>query len=1438
MPVPSGPQLVEGLDPELPLALFPVRLATRFHRGDGPKRPLTELRVRIFPDVIGADAHLPRLTRLEGQQGRAYWARLASAGDDQVARDEAHRWLVGQLCAPRAAWVAQATASGKEEDRPDGDGVSSTEAPSTRPTLARLLPDRWRVTLRAGHGEYHVRTWSKPIRRPLAMAPNLADIPESGDVIDLLRAQDMGWMVDYDEAVEIGMAVTLPLDTIPANQPIERVVVWGVRADDDPSEAELAAALDAHRFTTGLEFIAQGTPTNNTETVESGFTETPADLEAWFARQLAEPTVSRPTLTGNPARLGLAAAADATALAFGLDRTLAVDHCELAADRAGDRASAMNRALYPATIGYLLSQMLATDGKPAITGAELRWVRDWFRDWVRGGGFLPTLRVGGQPYGVLPVARLETQWFQEPTNRIDAISYVLHQYSSWADSLGTVASFADRRNRTPEQEAVDLAAVLGAVPHPIGFRLREAEDAADRLASEWNDDLAELERTIHFETFDTYWTHDYLDNGHAGSRQDLITNGPISDQSYALSGMRDIGEDYLDMPAYQDVAEGLQSAIDQINEIMLARTTAHKSRAETRAFESNFSEAHLPTSTDPPLWYVEYGDDGAQPDGSYPKLRIVPGGGPKRVAAILRDLADDFRAVTEETRPSYRAQRADALLRKIVEHGVEQVAVEATADPAAGLDRLVEMVEDGEVPGPLEELERLCRETLGLAGYRQDAWLSSIAAQRLATIRAKRPTGIQIGGYGWVVNPQPDDVGPDTRGFIHAPSLDHAATGAVLRSAWLAFTNQDSDAPFSINLSSDRVRRARWLLEGVGNGIELGELLGARFERRLHDTGQSELIDDVRSLALEAAGEGQRPDSAIVDGLAIAVAVSPSTGPNSLRRALLDLRRSLPGFPDDRLEPVLAETVADIDAVADLLMAQSVHGVLKGNLAQAAAALSASGAGDAGIPDMRVADVHREAQLVTNRVVAVLGTGTTAPSTLLAAAEPALAEWLGAIMARFGRVGVTVRFGDEVRSLPLEDTGLGPAEIVGLCPVGGDIDSSPLVSVLEALARHRLGIDAGTTVTITGTGDGGDGPATLGELVVAAGALRSAIGLARPLHADDLAHEPGAGPRVDLGELLGRLDATVQWLTGLSEVADMATSLAAVPADWVAVDPVAAVAALNALADQAAEPTPVEALRLRAVERRDALQAPWPDGYDQLDDAGRAGIVAERLQGCLPLAIGILPRFQPADPSALAASVTSSARRLGSPTAAAAWLVQSGRVHPGAGAIAEAITLAEAVAGRPLADWTMAQLPDIERERWAAIERPTDREARTCLFSITTMDGAVGGGTATGLVFDGWSEVIPGPTATTGVAFHFDKPGAQAPQAVLLATGPTDGGWTVGEIRTILDQTLDLATTRAVGPETLQDWGHTLPAVYLKGRVAVTAVADDDGGASDGGVGS
>ncbi|MFE3637583.1 hypothetical protein [Streptomyces sp. NPDC059168] len=138
---------------------------------------------------------------------------------------------------------------------------------------------------------------------------------------------------------------------------------------------------------------------------------------------------------------------------------------------------------------------------------------------------------------------------------------------------------------------------------------------------------------------------------------------------------------------------------------------------------------------------------------------------------------------------------------------------------------VVFLEEQAELDLPL--VESLLSECLDTTAHRLDAWVTSLATARLAATRQDQPSGLRTGAYGWLVDVAPAEpahrIASD--GYLVAPSLHHATTAAVLRSGWLAHSNQDA---FAVNLTSRRVRSALALLDGVRSGQDLAALLAAR----------------------------------------------------------------------------------------------------------------------------------------------------------------------------------------------------------------------------------------------------------------------------------------------------------------------------------------------------------------------------------------------------------------------------------------------------------------------------------------------------------------------------------------------------------------------------------------------------------------------------------
>jgi hypothetical protein len=73
-----------------------------------------------------------------------------------------------------------------------------------------------------------------------------------------------------------------------------------------------------------------------------------------------------------------------------------------------------------------------------------------------------------------------------------------------------------------------------------------------------------------------------------------------------------------------------------------------------------------------------------------------------------------------------------------------------------------------------------------------------------------------------------------------------------------------------------------------------------------------------------------------------------------------------------------------------------------------------------------------------------------------------------------------------------------------------------------------------------------------------------------------------------------------------------------------------------------------------------------------------------------------------------------------------------------------------------------------------------------------------------GLLSDEWTELVPAPTETTGMAIHVNRPNAVAPHALLVAVAPKQTGrWSWDDLVAILGDTLDRARLRAVEPDAI-----------------------------------
>jgi hypothetical protein len=173
---------------------------------------------------------------------------------------------------------------------------------------------------------------------------------------------------------------------------------------------------------------------------------------------------------------------------------------------------------------------------------------------------------------------------------------------------------------------------------------------------------------------------------------------------------------------------------------------------------------------------------------------------------------------------------------------------------------------------------------------------------------------------------------------------------------------------------------------------------------------------------------------------------------------------------------------------------------------------------------------------------------------------------------------------------------------------------------------------------------------------------------------------------------------------------------------------------------------------------------------------------------------------------------------------------------------AETVTFFAEAFGSAPPQFEALQFPFKPDDRWLGLDFPEDYEIDRARLLYTVHFTTPPAAAFRGLLIDEWTETIPGirreagvatetvHTETTGVAFHFDRPNAEAPQALLLVTPASwSGKWEWEDVLGALDWALDLARLRAMEPEKIADpdLAQLLPAAVMaaaRREVSISAV--------------
>jgi len=1442
------------LDAGTPVLFQPVNIETRFMDiGAGH----SELWVRIYPDQIAINSHENELTIQEAIDGKAYWDAIWRAGKPPALIDSAKapwRGLASRYGAPRAAWVAlqmTPTNIAQQPLAPTPEGANPSPLPEypqpptrssswEKPAIAEALPDAWTVVMVSGSevNRFH----GSPITPGLSigMTPGAGAFPP-GSPVDA----GMTWLVDFDTALNAGMALKIPLTSAQRQIGFDRIFVYGLRTQDSSGRDTFANLLDAHHYTDGFSLLPQGAPTNNTPDAVSAYSRKDPDYETSFAVERQEPLTHDTTADGN-----------AFATLIGIDLAH-MDHAGHADSTGARNGHDMLTALWPATLGYFLSQMMAD----VFTADEIEAARQYVLAHAVPRGPVPAFRIGRTPYGVMPVTSLRRYQVNEEVTggsvEPGLVDFIQRLWQTWLTSSDSAPHM--QKSGDPDAELVSL---LGMDASSMTFRGREVLGdyflwnymnfltlPFPFMNQWWSDVLSggrQLLDSFQYNRWDPRMIHVAMAENSFPVELPTVQAGPLSETD-ALKDDADLGNgtkgnyiQWLRQASVSDIqAENypgpkptslLYKVLRQSVILDYAGLATNEEIKAGRLQTSQVREAEL--------------------------IGIAPSPSSQQASASI------WEVLARPAAPNPKLTWADYL-------------VNLDPPPESDFSRLTELRASLDRLAALStaELDRLLTETLDACSHRLDVWATTVATAILQRTRDRGNSKVHVGGYGWVEEvrpatprtkvqgteldqvralderrartyktatalPPPVEPLQDNGGFIYAPSLAHASVAAVLRTGYMTHKGTNEEGLLSIDLSSERVRRALWLLDGVRQGQSLNALLGYLFESGVHNLQLDKYIQPFRDrfpiVANKLTPSSEPSESVaasnVVDGLALRTAWD-----NGQLAVGQDWGSGLPasGSDQDAIVGVL-KTIDDYtDALGDMSISEAVFQVIRGNFGRAGTLMDAVSKGTHA-PDPEVINTPRGGLDLTHRV-AVLFAGdptlnptwngvTTRPR---AAAEPWLNSWLSELLPDPKTVICQVQYrdqnADKSETVHLLDLDLGPLDCLAMAnaaevPQQSELEYRILYAAQVPTTASEVKIDfhpAGVPV----------GSVYFPDLLFLAKSLRLLVGAARALTPQDLTipeqKAADAGGVVDLGDLRARAKSLVQRLE--NNLTTLQTAITGLPG---APDPVrSALMDCSFYGVSGSVPYLSSGSDPRLAEQADAVVKTLQERYDKASAVVLNTASLSDVLGIFATILGqelvVLPTFTPPDAVSIqSAFAQSSALVAADSEAPSRWLAQLSHVRPAISRLDTALNLAQVLGAAGVAPPTLllGQLPLAANDKWLGLgidpAKPPDK-GRTAFACIVQGD-PVTQNTYAGLLLDEWPERIPSTKETAAVAFHYEEPKARAPQVLLLGVCPdARAAWDDDLVTGILEETLELAKIRTVDLHSLERVGQILPALYF-----------------------
>lgn len=812
----------------------------------------------------------------------------------------------------------------------------------------------------------------------------------------------------------------------------------------------------------------------------------------------------------------------------------------------------------------------------------------------------------------------------------------------------------------------------------------------------------------------------------------------------------------------------------------------------------------------------------------------------KTLTGITGDAYQRYMKVMSMTPTSTTFQKRQVLTMKNTKAGEYGETVEVPVNGDAGVESLEG--KDNKLMAVCEEIKKFPRvnalnisddelfdlvaECVDVRTYRLDASFTNKAHCMI-----RNGADYILGAYGWVLDLKEDKAEPISDEYIIAPSITHAKTAAVLRSAYAKSQRGDShkdvdNNTLAINLSARRVRIAKRIIDGVKSGLAIGAILGSDLERSIHEEMLDVCILPLRkkftllSSRLNTDGStatssnlntgNAKEDSknyalAVINGTKLINALNEIKIKGDVDNILTlrqyftqndkewqafvngidGLRQTLNGKKRDMLKKLVMDMADSYDALTDVVMSESIYKLCEGNTA-AVDAIMKSMNNETNFPTPDFVEQPMSCARIEQRVVVGLDASAyvekaACSGSVFQYADPAVDGWLTGLLASMSMVK------DKVM------------------PASAIVYMSQNMNGLQALLDHKYDEE-------------------LSEYQLMLNALREMIGNAHPLRHDELEHT-SAGDCVsepDIKELSSRVGKVASMVEDILEKVHVIVGDAGPNDDEYYTpteDIVVALKHLASLGNHSAykllenpeEVTCDDVRQIVGTLREAVASAKTVSLSSTAEDCQKA------IRNMLCNEVMVVPRFsldkEHLDTKGLAYQLNKDRQffKNVNPETYDEYVEQLARVRKQVSLLHQINLFAFFNDGADL-DMKAMQMPvdGMENQQWIGVEVDEDKvwDANSYIIvnSSYLANDLRNGNYAAGLVVDFWTESIPLKEQTAAITFSYDQPDAEAPQTIIYAVNPRvqwGKRWNYQELAGALKSTLELVKLRALEPDDL-----------------------------------